>query len=155
MSDTESSREPIVVDTGVFGADLVPGSALSELYEPILRARPAFVSFQTVAELLYGARRRGWGELRTRQLETRIAQAQVVYPGSELIEVHVRLRVACAESGHALADRVHDADRWIAATAIRLGIPLVSHDRIFEGTPGLELETRVRAEDVRNDEAGT
>jgi predicted nucleic acid-binding protein len=32
-------------------------------------------------------------------------------------------------------------DRWIAATAIRLGIPLVFNDNIFRGVPGLELET--------------
>ena len=42
--------------------------------------------------------------------------------------------------GHALGQRDHDADRWIAATALRLGIPLVSNDRIFQETPGLVLE---------------
>lgn len=132
-----------MVDTGVFGADLVPGSELSDLYEPILRGRPVFVSFQTVAELRYGARRRRWGDLRLRQLEARIGQVEVVYPGPELIEAHVDLRVACAEAGHALADRVHDADRWIAATALRLGIPLVAHDGVFRNAPGLDLLTRL------------
>ena len=33
------------------------------------------------------------------------------------------------------------ADRWIAATAIRLGIPLVSNDTIFKAVPGLTLES--------------
>jgi tRNA(fMet)-specific endonuclease VapC len=37
---------------------------------------------------------------------------------------------------------VHDADRWIAATAIRLGISLVSNDGIFDHVPGLQLETK-------------
>jgi len=41
----------------------------------------------------------------------------------------------------ALAQREHDADRWIAATAIRLSIPLESHDRVFESAPGLALES--------------
>ena len=41
----------------------------------------------------------------------------------------------------ALAQREHDADRWIAATAIRLSIPLESHDRAFESAPGLALES--------------
>lgn len=124
MSTADAGTGPVVVDTGVFGAGLVPGSELSNLYEPILRERPVFISFQTVAELRYGARRRGWGELRLRQLDARIGEAEIVYPGPNLIETHVNLRVACAEAGHALADRVHDADRWIAATAVRLGIPL-------------------------------
>jgi predicted nucleic acid-binding protein len=35
----------------------------------------------------------------------------------------------------------HDADRWIAATAIRLGIPLISNDGIFADAPGLTVET--------------
>jgi predicted nucleic acid-binding protein len=43
--------------------------------------------------------------------------------------------------GHALSQREHDADRWIAATAIRLGIPLVSNDGVFAHAPGLVVET--------------
>ena len=31
------------------------------------------------------------------------------------------------------------ADAWIAATAIRLGCPLATHDRDFSGIDGLEL----------------
>jgi hypothetical protein len=56
---TGSPRGPVVVDTDVFSALLVPGSALAREYEPILIGRPAFVSFQTVAELRFGALRRG------------------------------------------------------------------------------------------------
>jgi predicted nucleic acid-binding protein len=48
--------------------------------------------------------------------------------------------VDCQRIGHALSQRAHDADRWIAATAVRLGIPLVSNDGIFRGVPGLQLE---------------
>jgi predicted nucleic acid-binding protein len=45
-------------------------------------------------------------------------------------------------AGHRnLAQKVHDADRWIAATAVRLGLPLVSNDGIFVDVPGLKLET--------------
>jgi predicted nucleic acid-binding protein len=40
-----------------------------------------------------------------------------------------------------LGQREHNADRWIAATAIRLGVPLVSNDAIFHGMPGLTLES--------------
>jgi len=43
--------------------------------------------------------------------------------------------------GHALSQRDHDADRWVAATALRLGIPLVSNDGIFKNVPRLALET--------------
>jgi len=39
--------------------------------------------------------------------------------------------------------RRHTADRWIAAVAIRLGIPLVSNDGIFHGAPGLSVDSQL------------
>jgi len=98
------------------------------------------VSFQTVAEIRYGALLRRWGIARLRHLEATLARAEVVQTGPDLIRTYVELRVACKRVGHALCQREHDADRWIAATAIRLSIPLVSNDRIFEETPRLVLE---------------
>ena len=77
--ERQAARWPDVIDTDVFSADLVPGSALWARYEPIVVGRPAFISFQTVAELRFGALRRGWGEARLRRLDARIARAEVVY----------------------------------------------------------------------------
>jgi tRNA(fMet)-specific endonuclease VapC len=136
----QTTRGPIVIDTDVFGADLVRRSALAELYEPVIVGRPAFISFQTAAELRYGALRRGWGDQRVRLLEARIGAAETVHTGPELILTYARLRVDCARIGHALAQRDHDADRWVAATALRLGIPLVSNDGIFNDVPGLVVD---------------
>jgi predicted nucleic acid-binding protein len=134
------ARGPVVVDTNVYGAGLVPNSKLAALYEPLLVGRPALISFQTAAELRYGALLRGWGPARLLKLEARINAAETVHSGPELIDSYARLRVACTRVGHALAQRHHHADRWIAATAVRLGVPLVSDDRIFEGVPGLAVE---------------
>lgn len=136
-----SPRGPIVIDTDVYGAELVPGSVLADAYHPVVVGRPAFISFQTAAELRYGALRRNWGESRMRKLEARIAAAETVHTGSDLILTYARLRADCGRIGHALGQREHDADRWIAATALRLGVPLVSNDGIFHGAPGLRLET--------------
>jgi len=58
-----------------------------------------------------------------------------------LISVCAGLRLRCQQAGHALGDKLHDGDRWIAATAIRLGVPLASHDQLFNGAPGLRLIT--------------
>jgi len=69
------ARGPVVIDTDVFSADLVSGSKLAAAYEPIIVGRPAFISFQTVAELRFGALRRNWGAARMRKLEARIATA--------------------------------------------------------------------------------
>jgi hypothetical protein len=48
--------------------------------------------------------------------------------------------VVCERIGHPLCQREHDADRWVAATALPLGISPVSNDRIFEDAPGMMLE---------------
>lgn len=136
-----ATRGPIVIDTDVYGAELVPGSSLAVVYEPIIVGRPAFISFQTAAELRYGALRRNWGAIRMRKLEARITEAETVHSGPELVLAYARLRVNCERIGHALSQREHNADRWVAATAIRLAIPLVSNDGIFRDVPGLMLET--------------
>jgi predicted nucleic acid-binding protein len=135
------SRGAIVIDTDVFSADLVPTSRLAERYAPIITGRPAFISFQTAAELRYGAIRRGWGEARMLKLDSKIRRAEVVHTGPELVAICAQLRANCAAIGQALAQREHNADRWIAATAIRLGIPLVSNDTIFKAVPGLTRES--------------
>jgi len=130
----------MVIDTGVYGANLVPGSKLAPRYDPIITGRPAFISFQTAAELRYGAIRRNWGSSRMLRLEARIAEAEIVHSGPDLIQVYAQLRADCERIGHSLGQRHHDADRWVAATALRLGIPLVADDRIFRDVPGLTVE---------------
>lgn len=135
------SRGPIVIDTDVFSPDLFPGSPLAERYAPLVAGRPALISFQTAAELRYGAIRRGWGRARLLRLEAKIQRAEVVHSGAELVAVYAQLRADCEAAGHALGQKEHTADRWIAATAIRLGVPLVSNDGIFRDAPGVRLES--------------
>ena len=53
------------------------------------------------------------------------------------MQVCAELRVSCEQAGHALGQKIHEADRWIAATAIRLGLELVSDDAVFADLPGL------------------
>ncbi len=113
----------------------------ADLYRVLIGSRPVLLSFHTVMELRYGALQANWGDLRRRRLDRRIAELTVVQPDDAMIRTCARLRVACRHMGHALGDKLHDGDRWIAATALRLGVPLVSHDRIFAGTPGLDLIT--------------
>lgn len=118
----------------------MPNSQLALRDEPLLVGRPEVLSFQTVAEVRYGALLRGWGAARLQRLDVAITDAEVVHSGPDLIRVYAEFRIACQRIGHALCQREHDADRWVAATALRLGISLVSNDRIFEGAPGLVLE---------------
>jgi predicted nucleic acid-binding protein len=64
-----------------------------------------------------------------------------VQPDDQMITTWAQLRADCQRVGHALGDKVHDGDRWIAATALRLHCPLVTHDGVFNQTPGLQIIT--------------
>lgn len=137
-----AARSPVIVDTSVFSLDLVDirPQLLSE-YDPMLRGRPVHLSFITVAEARFGARRANWGAARLARLEARLEAVDIVWPGPDLVQSYVDLRAACVDAGHPLGAKVHEADRWVAATALRLGVPLVAHDRIFHNVPGIELLT--------------
>jgi predicted nucleic acid-binding protein len=74
------------------------------------------------------------------RLEVAIALAEIVHTGGDLVRAYAEVRVACGRTGHALGQRDPRAGRWIAVTALRPGVPLVSNDRSLEGTPGLLLE---------------
>lgn len=133
-----------MVDTGVFGARLTPaGNQLAFPYRPLLAGRPPVLSYVTVAELRFGARLAGCGPRRTHRLGDEVAQVQTVWPGPRLAEKYVELRVWSVRNGHGLAHKDHEADRWIAATAMWLDVALVAHDTIFKNVDGLELLTRL------------
>jgi len=138
--------EPVVVDTNIFGGLLVGAShkrsQLLERYRPYLAGKPIVLAFTTVAELRYGAYKADWGVTRLNDLEEKFRNVQVVMPDSDLVETCARLRVSCERRGHALHGKIHDADRWVAATAIRYSIALVSDDAVFRGVADLRLLQR-------------
>lgn len=82
---TTSARGPVVADTNVFSARLRShGQRTTALHEPVLTGRKAFISFQTVMELEYGARVAHWGAPRLARLAALIQDAETVWPGPEL-----------------------------------------------------------------------
>ncbi len=139
---TDARPVGVVVDTMVISwlFDQRP-NPVADRYRALIGTRPVLLAFQTVMELRYGALHAGWGELRRRRLERRIAELTVAQPDDEMISVCTELREGCRQIGHPLGDKVHDGDRWIAAAAIRLELPLASHDDGFAGAPRLELIT--------------
>jgi len=109
----------------------------------VVGGRARVVSFVTVTELRYGALRAGWGELRLRGLERSIADLDVIQTNESLIRRCAELRHQAGRIGHPLAQKVHEADRWVASTALALGLALVAGDTIFGGVPGLDVH-RIR-----------
>jgi tRNA(fMet)-specific endonuclease VapC len=141
---SQAARGPVVIDTGVFGARLALRTRpLVTLYEPLIEGRAALISFVTVAELRFGARLAGWGPERRQSLERQLARAEAVWPGPHLTDSYAALRAWCVKNGHGLGQKDHEADRWVAATAIWLGVPLVAHDAIFANVRDLNLVTKL------------
>lgn len=84
-------------------------NTLADRYRDLIGRQPVLLAFQTVMELRYGALRAGWGELRRRRLERRVAELAVVQPDNENVSVCSELRFRCQQSGHALGDKL---PRW-------------------------------------------
>lgn len=134
----------VVVDTSVFGAGLTPPTKhLAERYRAVLAGKPVVISFQTAAEIRYGALRGAWGRRRLDRVDGLLAEATTVFPNGELVLEYAQLRHECTQAGHALGQKHHEADRWIAATARWLRVPLLAHDAVFRGAPGLEVLTEL------------
>jgi len=141
---THGPRGPVVIDTGVFGAQLTRRTwPLGELYRPLVEGRAAVISFITVAELRFGARLATWGPQRLRRLEREVRRAETIWPGPDLIDTYTAVRAWCVKTGHGLGQKEHEADRWVTATAIWLGVPLIAHDAIFANVKDLDLLTKL------------
>jgi predicted nucleic acid-binding protein len=153
---TGESRSLVVVDTGVFGANLAPaGQALTFAYRSLLQERRMAISFITDVELRFGATLAKWGQQRLQRLDAAIGRAKTIWPGPDLVHRYVALRTWCVRSGHGLGQKDHEADRWVAATALWLNVPLVAHDGIFFDVDGLELLTRLERPSTGERSPGT
>lgn len=110
-------------------------------YRRAINDDSVLVSFVTITELRFGALRAGWGELRRRGLERDLARLVVVQPDDQLMRTCAEIRASCQRAGHGLGHKIHEADRWIAATAVRLAVDLVSDDTVFRNLPDLAVRT--------------
>ncbi|HUP84458.1 MAG TPA: PIN domain-containing protein [Acidimicrobiales bacterium] len=130
----------VVVDTGVFSAALSRRRRVRlEAYVALMTGNQIFLAAVTVSELRYGALVAGWGEPRRTRLEESIQAATVVPVSDKLLTAAAGLRFACRVAGHALHDRRHANDLWVAASAIHIGASLLTADSLFEDVPGLHL----------------
>jgi predicted nucleic acid-binding protein len=141
-----SGPSTVLVDTNVLSAELSRRrrrSPLVEMYREHLSGRLLVIAGQTVAEMRFGAAVAEWGEARRRQMRAHIGTAEIARPDDETADAFAELKAACWRAGHPLSQPIHGGDLWIAATAVRLGLPLVSHDGVFHGRPEYELITEL------------
>jgi predicted nucleic acid-binding protein len=133
----------VLVDTNVFTARLREHSPLATRYAKHLFGRRIALAPQTVAEARYGALNANWGPARQERLARLVARARILPVDIDTIETVADLRNQCRTIGHPLHQSSHNADLWIAATAIRWSIPLVAHDSVFTSCPGVQLLTEL------------
>ena len=133
----------VVLDTTV-ASFVLKGDSRAALYATHFAGATLVLSFQTVAELLRGARAANWGTRRQEELRQGLARFVHRESNSKTVEEWANLMDGSKRAGQALS--VQDA--WIAATAAELGATLVTHDGDFNAVscPGLTI--------VRYDDAG-
>ncbi len=129
----------ILLDTNVFSFLLRQADTRASLYRPHIQDRIAAISYVTIGELYFWAEGRKWGVERLRLLEEKIRDTTVIRYDLEVCRTYARLKqgLKTPSGSHRV---IGDNDLWIAACAVRHGIPLITHNhRHFEGIPGLTV----------------
>ncbi len=127
----------VLLDTDVFSY-LFKGDTWAGAYAELLLGRHLAVSFMTVAELYEWSVIRKWGQNRTERLEARLSRYIIIPSDVELCRLWGRVRGLAKMSGAAISAQ----DAWIAATALRHDLPLVTNNAAdFENVLGLEVRT--------------
>src|SRR4051812_25365857 len=125
----------VVLDTDIISF-IAKNHSSAAAYQADIVGQVPIISFQALAELLRWPLERKWGLTRRNIWEQELRQ-YVVQPSSwALRQTWADVRANCNSVGHS----IDSADAWQAATAIYLGVPLISHNRRhFAGVPGLQL----------------
>lgn len=128
---------PIVVDTDVVSF-LFKSHSLAPAYQTILAGRALAVSLFTVAEIEYGMEVKNWGATRRDLMRRFLARFTMLLPDAETARLWARIKSYCEKKGRPITF----ADAWIAATALRLNVPLATHNAgDFEIVNGLKILT--------------
>ena len=116
----------VVLDTTVTSLMLNQNPLLA-LYYTHLQNVTWLISFQTVAEMRYGARKANWGAGRQEILEQFLQRFHIVPSTNELAYLWADIKVDSQRAGFLL----EAGDAWIAATARQFDAPLLTHDKDF------------------------
>ena len=128
----------VVCDTDVFSFLFNRDPVRGPRYARYLEGPNVFLPFSVVGELLFGAEDAGWGPVRRHQLERTIRRYQIEYPNYVVCEIWAEIRVAAQQVGR----RIEREDAWVAATALYLDLPLVTHNaRHYSVVGGLRILT--------------
>ncbi len=132
----------VVVDTDVwswlFGRK-TRAHARTDEWRAALIGREVVIATQTRAEVLTWLAKGELGPSRAAAIETQLDSTRTVPVTEEVVRAYAALTAECIRRGTGLHDGKHTGDRWVAATAIAIGAPLLANDGIYRDAPGLRL----------------
>jgi len=111
------------VDTNIVSF-LLKKDTRAERFKPLLRGKILYLSFVSVAELYRWALSRNWGHGRIARLEKTFKSYVVLPYDRDLAWTWARVMDACSRQGL----NIPATDAWIAATACRHDLPLLTHN---------------------------
>ncbi|OUC15356.1 MAG: twitching motility protein PilT [Alkalinema sp. CACIAM 70d] len=127
----------LLIDTDI-ASFIFKGSNYADPYLPLLNGQELALSFMTIAELFQWAIFRQWGDRRLSQLEQYLLNYLVIPVDQPLCREWAQVRSDRQRAGQPISPQ----DAWIAATALRHDLPLVTHNsKDFLGIPRLRLIT--------------
>jgi tRNA(fMet)-specific endonuclease VapC len=130
-----------VIDTDVLSF-LFRGDSRAVSYAPHLFGHVLTIGFQTRAEMLRGAISANWGERRRLQLDQWLLKYAIVHSSDKLCQHWAEAIDSARRAGRPIAP----ADAWIAATALLLDVPLVTHNAgDYAGVAGLTIISEIQA----------
>lgn len=104
-----------------------------------LVGRSVVIATQTRAEVLTGLALGDLGTARATAIEQQLDRTRTVPVTEDVIRAFAEFTAACRRRATGLHDKKHTGDRWVAATAIAIGAPLLAIDGIYRNAPGLRL----------------
>ncbi len=113
----------VLLDTNIVSFIFKEDSRVRD-YAPLLLHQELAIAPMTVAELYQWAALRHWGETRQQQLEALLKRYTILPIDIPVCREWARLRAARTEIGRPISSQA----AWIAATARRYGLPLVTHN---------------------------
>ena len=123
-------------DTCIYAMSAAPG------FQPALPLRDCAISVVVLGELEFGVLRSQQIQRNRAALDHWLVAVQVLDMNSDVGLRYGKIRAELTTNGQLIGPN----DMWIAAHALSLGVPLISHNlREFRRVPGLSVETWMQA----------
>ncbi len=113
----------VLLDTNIVSY-LFKGDSRAALYAPYLLGREMAIAMMTVAELLQWAAIHNWEARRLRQLEQSFGRYTILPIDLDTCRQWASVRAMRSKAGLPISPQ----DAWIAATALRYNLSLVTHN---------------------------